>query len=77
MSSHLRLVVIPQSPIWVNHINGTNCEGVLCHLLKYLSASLNFTYQFIDGTAFEIGDQSSNKTCWTGIMGQFQSNVEI
>ena len=72
MSSHLKLVVNPHAP-WIYNINGTDCAGILCPVIKYLSTSINLTYQFVDGT--EIGDQFPNNKCWTGFMGQFQSNV--
>ena len=72
MSSHLRLMVNPHPP-WLFNLNGTNCAGVLCSVIQYLSTSLNFTYKYIVGT--HIGDQFPNNETWTGFMGQFQSNV--
>jgi hypothetical protein len=49
MYSHLRLVIYPHNPwIVINEtIDKQYCEGIQCDLLKYVSKSLNFSYEFI------------------------------
>jgi hypothetical protein len=51
MNSHLRLDVYPVNPwIVINEtIDKEYCKGIQCELLKYVSKSLNLSYQFITG----------------------------
>jgi len=75
MYSHLRLVIDPHNPwIIVNQtIDKQYCEGIQCQFLKYVSKSLNFSYQFIvekEG----VGRQLQNKS-WTGFFGAIHRNV--
>jgi len=49
MYSHLRLFIVPHNP-WIvinKNIDKQYCEGIQCDLIKYVSKSLNFTYEFI------------------------------
>ena len=47
MSKHLRVVASTIVP-WIMRINDHECKKILCELIKYLSKSLNFTYNLID-----------------------------
>jgi hypothetical protein len=49
MYSYLRLTTDPHNPwILVNEtIDKQYCEGIQCDVLKYISKSFNFTYEFI------------------------------
>ena len=72
MYKHLRLIVNPHNP-WFYFTTGTDCDGIHCHLLKYLKKSLNLTYDYLivpDG----LGIGSINGT-WTGWVGHLQRNV--
>jgi len=75
MYSHLRLIIDPNIPwIYVNQtIDKQYCEGIQCQLLKYVSKSLNFSYEFVfEKEGIEYGLE--NKT-WTGFMGAINRNV--
>jgi hypothetical protein len=76
MYSHLRLVIDPHKPwILINEtIDKQYCEGIQCQLLKYVSKSLNFTYEFItdeEGFGLQLSDKS-----WTGVVGRILKNVD-
>jgi len=75
MYSHLRLVINSHNPwIIVNQtIDKQYCEGIQCELLKYVSKSLNFTYEFICDK-MGMGYQLENKT-WNGFFGRIDRNV--
>lgn len=77
MYSHLRLVVDPHYPwIVVNQaIDKQYCKGIQCELLKYVSKSLNFTYEYILDKHGD-GDQLRNKT-WIGSVGTIFNNVGL
>ena len=70
--NHLRLLVHLQPP-WMHTINGTDCKGIHCNLLTYLSLSLNFTYNFIVESE-GLGIVSANGS-WTGALGILQRDV--
>ena len=70
--NHLRLIVNPIHP-WIYDIKGTDCKGVHCHLLRYVSTSLNFTYNFIEDP-IGVGLVLKNGSC-TGWLGILQRNV--
>lgn len=63
MNSHLRLFIGAFFPwITINKtINDQYCNGILCDLLKYVSKSLNFTYEYISLKQV-VGDQVKSKT---------------
>ena len=72
MLKNLRTVFRPNKP-WIYVNNQTNCEGILCHLIKYLSKSLNFSYNLIlddEGQGFKLPNGQ-----WSGVFGRFQRNV--
>ena len=75
MYSHLRIVLDPLPPwIYLNKSKGEqHCTGIQCQLLKYISKSLNFSYEFIidkQGMGYELKNKS-----WNGFMGQIARNV--
>jgi hypothetical protein len=75
MNSHLRLDIYPHNPwIVINEtIDKQYCEGIQCELLKYVSKSLNFSYQFIiDGN--EARSESSSEP-WTRVVGRIFRSV--
>jgi hypothetical protein len=77
MYSHLRLVIDPHNPwIVINEtIDKQYCEGIQCQLLKYVSKSLNFTYEFIresDGIGHELSNNS-----WKGFIDRIFNNVRL
>jgi hypothetical protein len=77
MYSHLRLAINPLNPwIVINEtIDKQYCEGIQCQLLKYVSKSLNFTYEFIidrDGVGYELSNNS-----WKGFIGRIFNNVRL
>jgi hypothetical protein len=77
MYSHLRLAINPHNPwIVINEtIDNQYCEGIQCQLLKYVSKSLNFSYEFIidrDGVGYELSDNS-----WKGFIGRIVNNVRL
>ncbi len=74
MTGNLRISVIQHHP-WIQLINGNDCKGILCELLKHLSNSLNFSYNFIE-IKEGYGIKGSNKK-WTGHFGLLQKNVII
>jgi hypothetical protein len=77
MYAHLRLDVNPHNPwIVINEtIDKQYCEGIQCQLLKYVSKSLNFSYEFItDGN--RTGHKSSNNS-GTGAIGRIFRNVRL
>jgi hypothetical protein len=69
MYSHLRLAIDPHIPwIVINEtIDKQYCEGIQCDLLKYVSKSLNFTYEFILESDRIEHDLSNGS--WNGITG--------
>ena len=75
MNPHLRLVLDPHKP-WIiinKTIDRQYCEGIQCNLLKYISKSMNFSYEFlIDKQG--MGYRLKNKT-WNGFMGRIARNV--
>ncbi len=77
MYSHLRLAINPHIP-WIfikETIDKQYCEGIQCQLLKYLSKSLNFTYEFIiesDG----VGQELSN-VLWKGFISRIFNDVRL
>jgi len=77
MYSHLRLAINPHNPwIVINEtIDKQYCEGIQCQLLKYVSKSLNFSYEFItDGNRTR---QKSSNESWTGPIGRIFNNVRL
>jgi hypothetical protein len=75
MDSHLRLDIYPHNPwIVINEtIDKQYFKGIQCELLKYVSKSLNFSYQFIiDGNEKR---SESNNELWTGNIGRIFRNV--
>jgi hypothetical protein len=63
MSSHLRLDIYPHNPWIVTNetIDKQYCKWIQCELIKYVSKSLNFSYQFIiEGNEKKV-KSSSNK----------------
>ncbi len=77
MYSHLRLAIDPHNPwIVINEtIDKQYCEGIQCQLLKYVSKSLNFTYEFIIDRG-ENGYELSNGS-WNGFIGRIFKNVRL
>ena len=75
MNSHLRLVIAPHNPwIIVNEtIDRQYCEGIQCDLLKYISKSFNFSYEFII-EKYGLGIQLENKS-WDGMIGKIHRNL--
>ncbi len=75
MNSHLRLDIYPHNPwIVINEtIDKQYCKGIQCKLLKYVSKSLNFSYEFIIEVN-ETRSESSNEL-WTGAFGRIFRNV--
>ena len=76
MNSHLRLVSSTFAP-WITFKNGLDkgCEGIQCDLIKYLSKSFNFTYEFIKqkiGTGLRLANGS-----WTGTIGRIHQGVRL
>ena len=70
---HLRIVSYKQQKPWMMRKGQNDCQLVLCELIKYLSRSMNFTYNFIDVTHFGIFNAQNQS--WSGAMGRFQRNV--
>jgi hypothetical protein len=77
MYSHLRLVIEPHNPwIVINEtIDKQYCEGIQCDLLKYVSKSLNFSYEFITDE-IEIENKSSGKL-WGPAIALIHENVRL
>ncbi len=77
MYSHLRLVINPYNPwIVINEtIDKQYCKGIQCELLKYVSKSLNFSYEFVIG-GNDKKDESSNEL-WTGRIDRIFKNVRL
>ena len=69
MLNNLRAIVSPNNP-WFLLNNHTDCEGILCHLFKYLSKSLNFNYTFIVNNGSQV-----SKGTRDGNYGRFLRNV--
>ena len=74
MIRHLRLVGEMLRP-WIEIVgnDNTQCIGIQCKLIKYLSSSLNFTFEIFEekaGPGYELQNGS-----WTGMMGRIQRNV--
>ena len=74
MASNLRVVVKPQKP-WFYGNDLVKCEGVLCHLIKYLSKSINLTTDCIKVN--EGGRLDERNHSWGGAMGLIQRNVKL
>ncbi len=77
MYSHLRLAINPHNPwIVINEtIDKQYCKGIQCEILKYVSKSLNFTYEFIresDGPGYELSNGS-----WKGHIGRIVKDVRF
>ena len=70
MVKHLNLLITPHEP-WLYNISGTNCHGVLCNLLTYLTMSLNFTYDFVKG--WKYFDSNQNKSL-NGAVSQYNTD---
>ncbi len=77
MYSHLRLAINPHNPwIVINEtIDKQYCEGIQCDLLKYVSKSLNFSYEFIIDD-IEIENKSSDRL-WTSDITLIHENVRL
>ena len=69
MEKHLR-VVAPRIVPWIFRINDHECNQILCELIKYLSKSLNFTYNLIE----TINDRKITKS---RSIVQIQRNVSL
>ena len=75
MNTHLRLVIFPHKP-WIiinKSIDRQYCEGIQCDLLKYVSKSMNFSYEFIIEKSV-IGWKLQNNS-WNGMIGKIDRNV--
>lgn len=75
MDKNLKIIV-NQYPPWMilSKTDPNHCEGVSCEIIKYLSRSINFTYQFVHQNGIDTGQQLENGT-WTGSIGLIQSGV--
>ena len=72
--SVLRVIISPHEP-WFYQSNDTDCNGILCELLKYVCSSLNLSYNstikpIINGTGY---DEQTKE--YKGLFGIFQRNV--
>ena len=76
MYEHLRLSATQFPPfMFLNENDNINCTGITCNLIKYLSRSLNFTYEFIkysEKISFRLPNGS-----WPGLIGLFQRDVSF
>ena len=73
MQAHLKLVGEFLEP-WISR-ESTNirCYGIQCNMVKYLTKSMNFTYELIDdrtGNGFQL-----KNGIWTGVLGRFERGV--
>ena len=54
--------------------NKYDCQGIACHLVKYISRSMNFTFEFVFqkeiGSGYQLPDGN-----WTGAIGLIQRGV--
>ena len=74
MPIHLNLFINAFMP-WMSVRADNDCEGILCHLLKYVSKSMNFSYTLF-GQNESLGTKLANGS-WTGGISHLQTNVII
>ena len=74
MNSILRVIVRPHKPLFYGNYH-VKCEGVLCHLIEYLSKSMNFTPHFIIGN--DRGTFDTRNNSWSEVLGLIQRNVNL
>src|SRR4051812_24486158 len=73
MSKHFRLTAITFPPFIFINFEKNSCKGITCDLMKYVSTSLNFTYQYVpydSPVSFPLENGS-----WTGLVGLIQRGV--
>ena len=74
MKRHLTLTATHFPPfMFLNENDSINCKGITCNLIKYLSRSLNFTFDFIKYRE-KISYRLPNGN-WTGLIGLIQQGV--
>ena len=66
---HLRVIIYNNIP-WINKVSDDECDQILCEVFKYISKSLNFTYNFIDYV--DDPDKKANR-----LIGQIENNVNF
>ena len=54
--------------------NKYHCEGVGCHLVKYIARSMNFTFELVFQKVVGTGSQLPDGN-WTGSIGLIQRGV--
>ena len=73
MTNHLRLTGVTFAPFIFLKDNDKNyCDGINCNLIKYLSRSLNFTFEFIKYSHFAFLPKNGN---WSGPFEIIQRGV--
>ena len=72
--NHLRILGTVFKP-WLTIKSNNDCEGIQCDLIKYLSRSMNFTFEFI-GQVIGTGHQLPNGS-WTGCIGRIDRDVSF
>ena len=77
MYDHLRLTATPLMPYMdlIDHDHKLGCKGITCHVIKYLSRSLNFTYDLVTfkGPVIEVLKNGS----WGGTFGYIERGVSL
>ena len=72
--NHLRILGTEFDP-WISIKSINDCEGIQCDLIKYLSRSLNFTFEFVK-QEIGTGNRLPNGS-WTGCIGRIDRNVSV
>ena len=73
MNNHLKLTGMQFPPfMFLDENDKYDCHGITCNLIKYLSRSLNFTFEFIKYINQVSISQNGN---WTGPFGIVQQGV--
>ena len=72
---NLKIAASEYEPYMIlNRNDKEECEGIACHLIKYIARSMNFTFDLIIQEEIETGDQLPDGN-WTGAIGLIQSGV--
>ena len=66
-------VIWRQVDPWLYKNDQLHYKGILFDLLKYLSNSLNFTYNLME--SFEYGSFIKRNNSWSGMKDQLERNV--
>ena len=76
MYEHLRLTATHFMPFMDLSDNDIyNCKGITCNLIKYLSRSLNFTFDLVINNVREYKQLENGS--WTSVIGLIQSGVSL